>query len=661
MESLFEVMDAEILTTPISQAYRGLILRRGGEELGLKKVEDCFTVYLTSEKAHLPSSIVAFSHRQISWQDPLQKGFLLEEIRVDPQNLEEAMLLARASEEIAFVSHVYQLKDNAQALCYLTNQITVQFNPHTQPESIENIINKFALELIKPIEGINQTFVYQLTTQSKENPLKIANYLISYEDVMVAEANVILGKQSFSIQHSHHENKEKLAIATDMGVESLWELTKGDPKVIIAIAEDNINKDHSNFQEKDTVIVIREIAPKCALMPINITEFLDDQSIENLCDYALKKEASVLLCGWSFAAIRFPLSLRQSMALHRLATQGRKGKGCVIIFPAGNANRPVNGTIYERGWQNDLLKGRIQWLNGFASHPDVITVSACSSLNKKATYSNWGEEISVCAPSNNTKPMISLENNEVIFTAPEITTPLKGKKVFTGKKFNSLDYSGGNESGNFGGTSSPSAIVAGVVGLMLSANGDLTAVEVKEILQETADKIIDPAPDLQLGMKLGNYNHNSHSLWFGYGKVNGLKAVKLGKKRIKQDLTFKIVSHSNYTEIIIPDDEPIGVLSEISIKETGIIKDIEIKVNIDHEFLGDLEISIKSPQEQIVLLQNRILGAKTSLNKLYNLSNTPALQQLIKQSIEGDWFLWIVDYAKEDLGVLKGWEIIFKI
>ena len=92
-----------------------------------------------------------------------------------------------------------------------------------------------------------------------------------------------------------------------------------------------------------------------------------------------------------------------------------------------------------------------------------------------------------------------------------------------------------------------------------------------------------------------------------------------------------------------------------------LLKEVELRINIEHEFLGDLEISLRSPQDQMILLQNRTLGAKTSLNKEYNLYNTPALQQLMKQPITGEWTLWLVDYAKEDTGILKGWEIVFKV
>ncbi len=698
-------MDTE-LTPQMSEAHLGLILQRGGEELGLKKVKALFTVCLTSPQAHLPSAIMTLAHKEIPCHDGEGKALLFEEITVDPEDLEEAMQQARESDDIAFVSHVYQVKDNPETIVYLTNQITIQFYPDVPQETIEKIRAFFNLDLIKPLIGLENAFIYQLTKETTENPLKITNRLMTYPQVITAEANLIIGRESFSYPQEtlypqqwylHHQGGKDLAIASHIKVESAWNLTKGNRAVIIAIADDGIDLNHPDFQGKGKIVYPKDfadhdflplphnhqeshgtacagiaiaeengqgiigVAPHCALMPLRTNGFLDDQSIEDLFNYALEKDASVLSCSWGVSAVRFPLSLRQTVALHRLATEGRQGKGCVVVFAAGNANRPVNGTIYERGWENNLLKGRIQWLNGFAAHPDVITVSACTSLNKKAAYSNWGEEISVCAPSNNGKPMMWFEKTGLIPTAPEVTASLRGLGVLTTDQLENLGYDQGNFTHDFGGTSSACPMVAGVAGLMLSINPHLTAKEVKEILEETADKIIDLDPDPQLGMSMGAYNHNGHSLWFGFGKVNAEKAVKWAKARIKKELISQVISQENYTEMKIPDDEAIGILSPILIEENGTIKDIEIRVNIDHEFLGDLEISLRSPQDNIVLLQNRTLGTKTVLNKEYNLANTSALQQLLKQPIKGNWFLWVVDYAKEDTGILKGWQLKFKI
>ena len=76
------------------------------------------------------------------------------------------------------------------------------------------------------------------------------------------------------------------------------------------------------------------------------------------------------------------------------------------------------------------------------------------------------------------------------------------------------------------GTSSAAPLVAGVAALVISTNPGLTGTEVKMILQESADKIIDPNPDPVLGLNKGSYDAGGHSEWFGFGRVNAALAVR---------------------------------------------------------------------------------------------------------------------------------------
>jgi subtilisin family serine protease len=59
--------------------------------------------------------------------------------------------------------------------------------------------------------------------------------------------------------------------------------------------------------------------------------------------------------------------------------------------------------------------------------------------------------------------------------------------------------------------------VAGTAALILSANPELTWLQVREIIKETSDKI-DKAG--------GKYDSMGHSKYYGYGRVNAEKAVK---------------------------------------------------------------------------------------------------------------------------------------
>ncbi|MEA5469304.1 S8 family serine peptidase, partial [Spirulina sp. 06S082] len=488
-------------------------------------------------------------------------------------------------------------------------------------------------------------------------------------------------------------------------VEKAWDITRGSRSIIVAVADDAIDLRHPDFQGQGKTVFPRDfkgkdfspqpdndqeshgtacagvavaeengqgvvgVAPGCALMPLRTTGYLDDRSIEQLFDWVIEKGASVVSCSWGAATVYFPLSLRQTAAVHRVATQGRKGKGCVVVFAAGNANRPVQGTVYERGWQDNLLNGPTEWLSGFAAHPDAITVSACSSLGKKSAYSNWGGHISVCAPSNNAPPGMWFQQTGFIQTAPPVRTYLPGLGILTTDVLGNLGYDPGNFTRDFGGTSSACPVVAGVAGLILSANPDLTAREVKDILQQTADKIVDGDRDPQLGLQLGTYDRNGHSQWFGYGKVNAYKAVKEAKRRSPGANSgsdtdsgsgggvSRTLRKENKGNLTIADNYSQGVTSKISITETGTIQDIQVQVNLNHGFLGDIEVSLIAPTGENFLLQNRTLGSQTVLKKTYTLQTTPLLKKLKNRPCAGTWQLKIADFAVGDRGRLEEWAL----
>ena len=557
----------------VPEASLAVILQRGGDELLLSKVPNRFTVR--------PSSIASVSN---NWAAITQAKLSrrvgqsnLEEYIIAPERLDAAMQAARASDDVAFASHVYCPANNPSTFFYLTDQITIQFGEQVDEQSRKSIANAANLTIVRPVEGIPNTFICFVSKQAAENPVKIANRLTRYPEVLVAEPNILVETQQHYTPRDplypkqwylNNKGGNELVGGAQIYAEPAWDITRGVRSIVIAIADDSVDLTHPDFQGQGKIVSpidfkdgdtspmpVAEsdnhgtscagvaaaeengkgtvgVAPGCALMPIRTTGFLDDDSVEKIFNWAVEKGAAVISCSWGPGAVYFPLSLRQSAVITKAATQGRGGRGCVIVFAAGNANRPVNGAVDEKGWPNNMFGDRTNWLAGFAVHPDVIAVAASTSMNKKAAYSNWGNSISVCAPSNNAPPGTWLPETGFIATAPEVTEYLPGLGVFTADRVGVVGYSSEDYTNTFGGTSSATPVVAGVAGLVLSANPRLTAREVRGILEQTADKIVDADADPQLGNRLGNYDaNNRRSDWFGYGKVNAFKAVQAAVRK----------------------------------------------------------------------------------------------------------------------------------
>lgn len=550
-----------------------LILQRGGDEVLLSKVPDRFTVRPSSTAS---ASNPWLANTEAKFNQPIGNSNL-EEYLVAPALLNTAMQAARASDAIAFASHVYSPAKNPGAFFYLTDRITIQFGEQVDEQSRNAIVNAAVLKIVGQVEGIRNTFICEVTKQATENSIKIANRLTRYAEVLVAEPNIIVQTQQHYIPRDplysrqwylNNKSGSQMAAGSHIFAEKAWDITRGVRSIVIAIADDSVDMTHPDFQGQGKIVFpldlkdndlspmpvldsdnhgtscagvavaeengkgIVGVAPGCALMPIRTTGYLDDDSVEQIFNWAIEKGAAVISCSWGPSAVYFPLSLRQSAVITKAATQGRGGRGCVIVFAAGNANRPVNGTINEKGWPNDIIKGQTQWLSGYAVHPDVIAVAASTSLNKKSAYSNWGSSISVCAPSNNAPPGTWMQQTGYISTPPEVTQDLPGLGVFTADRIGIAGYDVGDYTDSFGGTSSATPVVAGVAALILSANPRLTAREVRGILEQTTDKIVDPDPDPQLGIRMGTYDlKNRRSDWFGYGKVNAFQAVQAAVRK----------------------------------------------------------------------------------------------------------------------------------
>jgi len=168
----------------------------------------------------------------------------------------------------------------------------------------------------------------------------------------------------------------------------------------------------------------------------------------------------------------------------------------------------------------------------------------------------------------------------------------------------------------------------------------------------------DPDPDPQLGISMGSYDRNGYCQWFGYGRVNAEKAVKMAKSKqaIRQQVSRR-VERSNVQALTIPDDDRQGASSRISISDTSPILDIQVSVEVEHEFLGDVEIHLVEPGGKTVLLQSRTLGRSTSLKTTYTLQTTPYLRELLNLSPQGTWRLTAIDRAPQHTGKLKGWKL----
>jgi subtilisin-like proprotein convertase family protein len=618
-------------------------LHRGGKELVVEKLPDRFTVAVAAGRAaQLVSEKVAEFEAEILQEIP-EVGI---ELRVRAEQLDEAMAMLRTSDEVLYVSHVYQLRCSPGVPIYLTNQLTLWFAESVMVEEMKTIATSAGLAVFKLIPGVPKAFVFQVAPQARVNPLKLANQLMHHPQVLLAEPNILVNLRSLNSLNSlsHFPYANVPSNKPYASIKAAWNYTQGAESIVIATAEAAIDFSHPVFQVGGRVVaplvrreereergerreeeegrrsekeqarepiagMLARIAPGCGVMPMAIGSFLDDAIVEQLCEWVVEKEAAVLICEWCASLDYYPLSLRQQAALTRAATRGQAGKGCWIGFAV--ETNCLGGGGKQLG-ENPRVQDREQKLNGFAIHPDVMAIAPIAH-GQAATSPPWETHISIWAPS------------------------LDSEKTTAG------------------------AIVAGVAALMLSANPDLTARQVKHLLQTTADKLApnsshspaDPATACDVICDANGYSQE-----FGYGKVNPLRAIQAAQHLIQPSQSpSRWIERQVTTAVDIPDGDRQGMITSIHIDDASLVHQIQVSVDIEHSFMGDLEIYLLPPQGNPILLQPRTAGRVNILRKTYTPDTTPLLKHTFNQPAKGKWQLKVIDPIPFHTGRLKSWGI----
>ena len=306
--------------TNVSNNSQALILQRGGEELMLEKTLYRFTIRtngnISREKlSQIPGAV---------WRRSIPQA-RLELYTVSPDQLDIVMSKLRADKNIAFVSHVYTLENNPGTFVYLSDQITIQFATWVDNTKMNVIANTFDLVQDQAVEGVPNTFVFLVSKQATQNPVKITNQLQILPEVLAAEPNIIIQQEPhYRPQDSlypqqwylNHNGGNQLVAGSHISVEQAWDITRGVRSIVVAVVDDSFDLRHPDFQgngkviapidlkendflplpgEKETshgtacagLAVAEEncsgivgVAPGCAMMPIRTTGFLDDISIE---------------------------------------------------------------------------------------------------------------------------------------------------------------------------------------------------------------------------------------------------------------------------------------------------------------------------------------------------------------------------------------------
>jgi subtilisin-like proprotein convertase family protein len=695
---------------------------RGGKKMVLTKAADKFVVRAVGEDV---AALGARSELQVSSGST--------RVKVRPSELEKKMAQSRG---IAPTHHAYTVSDTG-AEFLITDRVMVRFKPGTAPAEIDKIAAKYALvarERYSPTEVL-----YQLTDHTGINPVKLV-VLLSEKEPLVEMAendlNQRMQRRSYAQPTDTHYLREwhlhnhfldpQVDPRASSRCEQAWQLLDGfgSPDVVIAISDDGCRLDHADFSnakfaswgyfegtrlvksmdpdalaakmyqsgsnhgtscagvaagEVDGVMTVGA-APGCRLLPVkwesdDASLYVSDSKLRSVLDWIADK-ADVMSNSWGIV----PDNLFATMVTDRISqlstTGGRRGRGIVFLWAAGNEDCPIefSGTIdipYDDGWGYDA-QGNPRWVgvrkarrfrNTLVGLPGVMHVAALASVARRSHYSNYGTGIDLAAPSSNSHAFWRMTVPGLGIVAP----------TGEGQRF-TLD---------FGGTSSATPLVAGIAALVISANPLLAAAQVISILRRTASKDVDftgygrtppmaadpntawdvsPVPPFANGAFANNGGADgSWSPWFGYGKVDAQAAVAAAIAAAGGPAPAPSpaagFTASSQASAAIPDNNLAGIEQVLHLGGAGDVGTVRLDVDIAHSFIGDLVVTLVAPDGNAVPVHDRNGGGTMNLKRSWTTADTPGLAALAGSPVAGDWRLRVVDAAAADTGTLKKWSI----
>ena len=437
----------------------------------------------------------------------------------------------------------------------ITNNFMVKLKSVEDFSKLQRMAEQYGIDIVGNNKSLPLWYTLSCNAASSINALEAAN-LFYTSGLFACSEPELCGKLSFASSDPYYNQQWNLKNTgqscgiegMDINVEEAWEITKGE-NAVVAVYDEAIyerheelsgnlhefsydivtkgasiynmwtNGNHGNecagiiVAEQDNEKGISGIAPKSKVMSIAFGE-TEEADLEVLSSWiadgfieACDNGADVISCSWSFNgwgtivddAIEYALDF------------GRNGKGCIVVFAAGNDYN--GGDYYYDYYDNEYycddptLGDPIDYPAN--SNPRILIVGGITPSGRRTTKgtledgyvvtwsSNYGEELDVVAPS-------------VLIYTTRYPSAQGGSTSL---------YNGG-----FGGTSAACPHAAGVAALILSVHPDLTADQVVSIIEYTAKKV---NPDLYAYQTDDVHLNGTWNEEMGYGLIDAGAAVKI--------------------------------------------------------------------------------------------------------------------------------------
>lgn len=479
---------------------------------------------------------------------------------------------------------VYFKNDKEECLGIL-DQILVRLRKPSDFHLLQEAVEQYQLQAIVPhrMQGV---YELQLDKNATIDAVDLAIRLNQSKKFVYAEPNYLLNpivttndslfNYQWSINNTGSAIQYNGTVDADMDVDDAWGITTGEAYIRVAIIDSGTDTLHPDLVDNlvtgysangdgsrgypsfnyasdghgtccagivaakgNNNIGIAGVAYNCQIVPIKIftyqnipfvgvTPYSTASTMADGLTWAWQSgNADVLSNSWGLADNTIPLlpgpgdTSTVNTAVALAYANGRNGKGSLLFFSSGNDGDPPI------------------WPSREAAAISINATSMCDqrkmagSCDGESWEGNWGNHLELGAP---------------------------GVKVATTDATGSNGYNSGEYSMTFNGTSAACPNAAAVMALILSVDSSLTAVQAREIIDTTAEKV-------------GGYNYTfprTYGMWsneLGYGRVNAYQAVLAAQgtpvfsPKVQATAHFEVYPNPAQNSLTIshklPSDEPL--------------------------------------------------------------------------------------------------------
>ncbi|MCX5195444.1 M6 family metalloprotease domain-containing protein [Streptomyces sp. NBC_00249] len=160
-------------------------------------------------------------------------------------------------------------------------------------------------------------------------------------------------------------------------------------------------------------------------------------------------------------------------------------------------------------------------------------------------------------------------------------------------------------------------------------------------------------------------SHSSRpaSLWWD-GSESGLTISDISAPG--EVLTFRtgaqgvagtLVTGESAPGAVIPEEDAGGLTDVIALEGEGTVRDLKVKIDIEHPRIGDLRVVLMAPSGRRAVIHNRTGGDTKNLRVRLDSQPPSLLAPLIGDAVPGSWKLKITDAVGPAAGVLVRWSL----